>query len=237
MRLKIVFKKENCCLPLNYQSSIQGLIYDSLSKEKEGKFYHEVGYGENKLKLFVFSSLIGKKIIDFKNRKIYFEDEFVLYISSEDERFLQILFNYFNVNKKVVLANQVIDIARVDILSLRSFKGIKEVEIYTLSPIVTYTTENNFVTYFAPSDDDFEELVKNNLEKKFDSIGIKKDVNFKITKVISEKSHVVKFKNTTYKGYTANMIVEVDSPTLSLLYNTGMSSKGSAGFGMIEVKK
>ena len=51
------------------------------------------------------------------------------------------------------------------------------------------------------------------------------------------KKRLVKFKNTFYVGYLSEMIVKTNFETLSLLYDTGISAKGPAGFGMIEVKE
>lgn len=41
-------------------------------------------------------------------------------------------------------------------------------------------------------------------------------------------------KNTFYIGYNAKMVVHTNYETLNLIYNSGLSAKGSAGFGMIE---
>ena len=75
----------------------------------------------------------------------------------------------------------------------------------------------------------------NNLLDKCHALDIKQDaISFNAEKVMYEKKRLVKFKNTFYVGY---LIVKTNFETLSLLYDTGISAKGPAGFGMIEVKK
>ena len=141
-------------------------------------------------------------------------------------------------NEKVILNNQCIQLVSIKFMNLEYFAGEKQIVIHTLSPIVTYTTTDRYVDYFKPSDAEFNTLCMNNLLDKCHALDIKQDdISFNVEKVLYEKKRLVKFKNTFYVGYLSEMIVKTNFETLSLLYDTGISAKGPAGFGMIEVKK
>ena len=58
---------------------------------------------------------------------------------------------------------------------------------------------------------------------------------FECKEVLNEKRRLVKFKNTFYVSYITTLKLKVNYETLRLLYDTGISSKGPAGFGMIEL--
>ena len=236
MRLKISLHKKNCILPLNYQHLLQGLIYQSLPKNDEGTFYHDEGYqsGNKKYKMFVFSNLIGRNHVDINKRTITFEEDFHFFFASEDEELVQRIYRFMQNNKKIILGNEMIDIVSTDILTNPDFRGNKQYVIRTISPLVAYRTVDKRVEYYKPSSEEFEVLVRENLGHKLDSLGVKETIVFKIIEVISEKKRKVHYKNTFYEAYNAVLKIEVNSSTLSLLLNTGISAKGSAGFGMIE---
>ena len=91
------------------------------------------------------------------------------------------------------------------------------------------------MTYFKPSDDEFEQLCLNNLLEKNNALENPiKDLDFSIKEIKNEKRRFLKYKNTFYIGYNAKMVVHTNYETLNLIYNSGLSAKGSAGFGMIE---
>lgn len=237
MRLKISLHKKNCRFPLNYQYLIQGMIYDSLPKEPEGSFYHDVGYstGEKKYKMFVFSNLIGKNHIDITNRTITFNEDFLLFFASEDEGLVRSVYRFFQNNQKICIGKEIVDVIQTDLIDNPYFKGKKTVTVRTLSPLVAYRTDNNYVTYYRPSSHEFEELVLSNLKNKMAALHLDDNPDLKIDEVISEKKRMIHYKNTFYESYFAVIQISTDCRTLSLLLNTGISAKGSAGFGMLEV--
>lgn len=186
--------------------------------------------------MFVFSNLFGKYKIN--DRFMVFEDSITFYVSSYSEEFLKEIYDFYMGNEKVILNNQFIQLVSIKFMNLEYFTGEKQIVIHTLSPIVTYTTTDRYVDYFKPSDAEFNVLCMNNLLDKYRALDIKQDaISFNVEKVMYEKKRLVKFKNTFYVGYLSEMIVKTNFETLSLLYDTGISAKGPAGFGMIEVKK
>lgn len=236
MRLKVEFECDELRIPINYQHLLQGVIYNIFDRDKYGQFLHDVGYRGDKrmFKLFTFSNLYGKYTIE--QNMIVFNGKTYFYIGSQSEDFMRIVYDFFCMNKLINIYNKIVKVTKLEFSNLDYFNGIREIKIKTLSPVVAYRTENNYFTYFKPSQSEFEEICLQNINEK--NISLDKmisDIQFKINNVNSEKKRLVKFKNTFYVSYLAEISINVNYDTLLLIYNTGLSSKGPSGFGMIEV--
>lgn len=234
--MELTFNCDHLKVPLNYQHMIQGLIYSAFDQKNMGEFLHDEGYRFEKkvFKLFVFSNLFGKYKIEAHS--IIFENEITFYVSSYSEEFMKTIYAFFNQNGKAILNHQIISLKSMKFIKTEYFKE-KDVVLHTLSPVVNYRTENNFVTYFKPSDPEFESLCINNLKDKCKVLELNEDdVIFECLNVSYEKKRLVKFKNTFYVAYMTELTVKTNYETLSLIMDTGLSAKGPAGFGMIEVK-
>ena len=237
MRLKLEFACNKLKLPISYQSLLQGLIYSIFDKEEYGYFLHDEGYKLNHkvFKMFNFSNLFGKYNIEDKN--VIFDNEVRLYIASQSEEFIQIVYQFFIKNERVVLNHQFLNIKNIELIDTPYFKGEKDIVIKTLSPIVAYKTIDKYVNFYKPSDEQFFSLCLSNLNEKCKALDEPiRQLVFNINSVNFEKKRIVQFKNTFYIAYLAELNVHINYETLDLLYNTGLSAKGSAGFGMIEAK-
>mgnify|MGYP000329194939 FL=1 len=105
----------------------------------------------------------------------------------------------------------------------------------TLSPISVYSKQDDFTTYYSPYDDKFSELIQQNLINKIEAYGlIINDPTFEILEVKDVKERMVKYKDCYYKSFNLKMKVNVSQDIFNLIYNSGLSSKGSCGFGMME---
>ena len=65
---------------------------------------------------------------------------------------------------------------------------------------------------------------------------IVKELVFLINEVKKQRKRLVHFKNTFYLAYDVELSIHTNYETLSFLLDTGLSSKGSAGFGMVVVQ-
>ena len=238
LRIKIILRRKDFCIPISYGAQLQGLIYGMFPKDDLGDFYHNGGYTlDNKtFKLFVFSNLFGQYSI--KNKMMYFTDVFYFYISAQDERFLQTVYNFLMKNNYVFLHNQKVRVENIEINDLSAFAGIKPVRIKTISPITVYKKEKDFTTYYKPSDKQFLSIVYQNLKEKIEAYHYPVELyRFEIVEIHRSKERMVKFKNSYYLAFDIEMSVLVSFELLLFIYNTGISAKGSCGFGMIDVIK
>ena len=236
LRIKIILEKENLVLPLAYQSILQGVIYSMIQSTKLGDYYHDVGYQFDKkvFKCFVFSNIFGKYTVE--NNHLIIQDEFYFYLSSQDEKFIKVIYQYLTTHQYLMIQGEKVKIKLINTFEPKYFSDIKLITIKTLSPMLIYSTKNDFSIYYTPSDDKANQYILNNLIDKSRAYGYPMEqVNFQIKKVDFEKRRMVKYKHCVYPAYLTQMQVEVDYNTLSFIYNCGLSSKNSAGFGMIEI--
>lgn len=237
MRLKIKMKADKLVLPLAYKSIIQGVIYNMMDKQGEGSFYHDHGYRnrEKTYKMFVFSDLYGKYNVE--DKQITFFDDIKLYISVLDKKLFKIVYNFLLNNEYLFFNNQKVRLVGIDIMDLSHFSGDQIVTIKTLSPIVTYTSKDKYFKYYSPEDKKYEELLKDNIIHKMIAYNYTvKSCIFEINKINYQKKKLVHFKNTFYEAYQCELVITTNYDTLKIIYDTGLSAKGSCGFGMIECK-
>lgn len=236
MRLKITLSKENFSLPIAYHTVIQGVIYSLLQKSGSSNFYHDEGfrYKQKVFKCFTFSRLFGKYKVE--NGYLVFEKDFYFYLSAQDTMFLQDVYDTLSKQDYLKINHDNVYIKKIDIIELKPFSKTKEITIQTLSPMLIYTTSDNYSNYYKPSQKESTKYIIQNIIDKSNAYGYPiNNVVFKIKKVIYEKKCMVKYKDCIYRAYLAKMVIETNYDTLLFIYNTGLSSKGSCGFGMIEV--
>ncbi len=237
MRLKFTFSCSQLRLPRSYQSILQGFIYHIFKQEDYGFFIHDEGYrlNEKTFKMFTFSNLIGP--YQLEDKTIIYDKNVSFYIASQSMEFMQYVYQYLETKKEMVLHHQVLTLKNIELDDPPYIEGIQELYLKTLSPVVAYKTKDQYVHYFKPSDKEFEDLCLCNLEEK--NLAIQEpiqDIVFSIHKINYEKKRIVRFKNTFYVAYLTEMYVSTNYETLNLIYNTGLSAKGSAGFGMVKAK-
>lgn len=236
MRLIVRFKKGNILLPVNYHYQVQGWIYSLLPDDGFSRQLHETGYEteKRKYKLFVFSDLLGEYQIIGKS--IHFTKEITLQIGSQSEEFIQYLYEALLLNPKALIASQILEVESLQIEDLPYFSGEKEFIIRTISPVTAYTTIENYVEYFEPGTREFNNACLNNLASKALAYSLPFVPDLKIEEVIWKKKRLIRFKRTFYVAYNGSFRIRADYPTLQLLWNTGLSAKSSAGFGMISIQ-
>ncbi len=248
MRVKYIFNSNRpVVIPIHYNHLVQAMIYTNLS-EDFAEFLHEHGYkyGKRKFKLFTFSRLEGR--FKIKGNNIAFFPPLHLIVASPINRFVQELTSGFIKNDYIHLSNQPLTLENVSVYTPIEAPDFKEeTKIQMLSPMVAYRSyidkENKQKTvYFSPEDDDFVELLKRNLWRKYILLNGKElnDVYFDIEPVypINEKNfNVLKYKNTIIKGYTGVYKITGDPSLKKIAYETGLGSKNSQGFGCFRVLK
>lgn len=238
MQLDIVFKKEQIALPIATSATVQGLIYNALRQDgRYSEQLHENGevFDNRKYKLFTFSTLRGNYVIEDKN--IIFLSEAKLSVRSADAYCIQLLFSYFNNNKTVTLAGQEVQVCDVKITDKRIYDN--EIVVKTLSPITVYITDKDGHTqYFSPQEDAFYKSIVRNAHRKWTSF-YGDDDKFRLEILphpnAKFKKCATRFKETFITAWGGMFILKAPPQVLDFLYQTGLGSKNSQGFGMFEL--
>jgi CRISPR-associated endoribonuclease Cas6 len=231
MRYEIKFKLDKTRIVLDYRRKIMSYIksiLETYDKDVKDKFYNS-----NKTKEFTFSVYLpiesfSKEEIQLKN------DQMKVYLSihgMEDSlHFTNAIL--FSTNKKYPLGN-------LNKMQMMSVRPIREKEIRkneaifkTMAPIAIREHEKQ---WFHDFDEKGIEILKKNtianLENKF-PVKYLEELKFVPYEI---RRTVVKNYGIQFPVSTGVFKVEGRREILDYLYKTGVGSKSSAGFGMVEV--
>lgn len=242
MRIRVTLEKEGVedfSLPLHYNHLVQGWIYKSISK-KLSQFLHDSGFiiGKRKFKLFVFSRLLGRfKIL---NDLICFNGPVWLYISSPLDRFMKDFANGLFRSGTVQLGAELLRIKEIAILDEPVFD--KENYVRMLSPVTTYSTlltpdGKRKTYYYSPMEKEFRDLLNRNALKKYQLLYGRALKGLLQVEPIRVKESIVLYKDTVVRGWTGNFKLGGPKTLIKTVYDAGLGSKNSEGFGMFEVIK
>jgi CRISPR-associated endoribonuclease Cas6 len=232
-------KQKPIILPINYNHLLQAAIYNNISQELS-VFLHEKGflYGKRTFKLFTFSRIFGN--YEIKQDKIYFNNGINIYISSPIERFIKELANTFLKKGFLFLGKNKLKIINLSFPQEPEISS--KIKIKMFSPVTVYSTlispnGNKKTYYYSPYEVEFSKLIDENAKKKVYILQkriIKSAMNIRPIKV---KEVIVKYKDTIVKGWIGSFMVNGPKILLKMVYETGLGSKNSQGFGMFEVIK
>lgn len=230
---------DDIVLPLHYNHIVQGFIYNMIDREL-AEFLHGTGYGsQRKFKMFCFSNIIGKPVIDKDNDNIIFKPPVKLEVSSPDERFCESFANTI-LKKEAKLGKNVLEIESIEI-NRQDILDNKAV-FRTLSPITAYSTllrpdQRKYTCFFQPGEDDFNRIAEENLRKKYNAFtGLKPPDGKMVFKPLSQpRLHIINYKGFIIKGYTCKLSVEGPRELLQMAVDAGLGSKNSQGFGCVRL--
>ena len=238
MEITVTFRKDRINLPIATFSVVQGLLYRAMEEDPQYSLQvHENGrtVQGRKYKLFNFSELKGTYRIE--GYTICFLSEATLTVRAMDPRLIHLLFSYFNSHRRVTLGAQEVEVGKVILDDLRIFAP--SITVRTLSPITVYRTEENgHTTYFSPEDPEFYKGIQINAHRKWCSYyGSAEGFSLEIRPLAGMRSRkcATRFKDTFITAWHGSFVLTAPPGVLDFLYQTGLGSKNSQGFGMIRL--
>ncbi|ACN98535.1 crispr-associated protein Cas6 [Sulfurihydrogenibium azorense Az-Fu1] len=244
IKIKLTTDKDYVILPIHHNHIIQSMLYNSLPKEV-AKFLHDVGffYHKRQFKLFTFSKIQSQHYNIAKEKSqtkhIEYKIPISLYISSAIGDFTKSWGETFLKNEEVILGKNTLYLESIEVLPNPDLK--EEFKIKTLSPITVYKTFENgkkYYRYYSPSEQEFKQLLKENLRKKYQLITNKEinDFPFDIEPITTKKV-LIKYKNFPIEAYEGVFKIKTNPELFKVVFDAGLGAKNSQGFGMIEVLK
>ncbi len=242
MRIKIRFTcNGSLIVPYSYNEIIQGWIYRHL-QETLAVFIHDEGfkYENRRFKLFTFSRLLGKTVS--RDGSFIITPPVELVVSSPYHRLLQSLAENILLTPEIELNRKKLLIESISVGYLTEIN--EEVEIKMLSPVTVYSTfktpdGRKKTYYYNPKEEEFAELLKQNILKKFTAFyGHKPESEaFNITplRVSKRDEKIVTYKGFVIKGWMGRYRLSGSPELLRLAYDAGLGPKNSQGFGCFEV--
>lgn len=241
MQLSISHKlDQHLVLPLNYQYIIQSIIYRSIGdKPTYSEFVHNQGYSymDRSYRLFVFDFLQGKYEIDNGNSKIQFRDRVSFSVRSPEVSFIRILKESLEKNGINYLGQHY---HNLELTLTDDTITTGAVMIKTRSPISVYSTnlETRKSYFYSPEESGFYELVNDNFIRKYlayTGIIPSSQIVLLPNKISAKDKFVTKYKGQYVSGWNGTYELRGEPKYLDFLYQAGLGSKNSQGFGMFDV--
>lgn len=226
-------------LPINYQHILQSIIFRHLQQVPEySAFLHNNGFGadKRKFKLFTFGPICGGYRIN--GRYITFFDTVRWEVRSAEPYFLKLLQVSIQENGIIYGSQEYPDVETV--LEDKEVEK-EEVRIRMLSPICVYATdrESGRTEYFSPDSEEFAIRVNENFCRKYRAYtGMEpdSDIELQVLRVEPRDKCVTKYKGFYITAWKGRYVLRGERKYLDFLYQTGLGSKNSQGFGMFELE-
>ena len=214
-------------LPIANQHALQSMIYNAIRTcPSYSRFLHDSGMsdGEDSLfKLFTFGKLRGTYTV--VRKYIIYEGPVWFEIRCTDPFMCQLLLESFKYGSELQILRN-----KVKVLSCRLENRVvfeDRIKVNMLSPVTQKTkTPDRKTVYFAPDEDIFYEKIIDNARRKWIS---------KFGDDCEYRKLITTFKETYINAWFGQFILSGNPKTLDFLYNTGIGSKNSQGFGMFEI--
>lgn len=236
MRLKLTFHLENELFPIQYRKNIMSFIKLSLNEYNE-KYYRRL-YNErdNIIKPYTFAVFL--KGAKFKEDEILVENKRVeLNMAIADREIAVILYNSFNhqKHKKFPINKNSMTLENITMLLEKEIKE-NEMTIKFMSPLIVRDRENQKDFYYSFEHKEFLETLKINIKEqlKITNLPIQYVDDFKI-ETIEGKKVITKFYEKKIEGTLGIFKLSGNKELLKYLYQAGIGSKRSSGFGMFQV--
>lgn len=225
-------------LPLNYQHIIQSIIYRSLGElPSYSAFLHDQGYSfmDRHYRMFVFGLLEGK--YEIHNGKIIFRDRVSFRVRSPEVSMIRLLkasiekngISYYDQhydNVCLTLGDETI-----------ATEGLR---IKMQSPICVYSTDMDTKRsyFYTPEEPEFYQLVNENFMRKYlayTGILPEDGIVLNPVEITTKDKFVTKYKGYYTSGWKGIYELYGEPKYLDFLYQTGLGSKNSQGFGLFDI--
>jgi CRISPR-associated endoribonuclease Cas6 len=260
MRIKLTLEAthaQTLALPRQYNELIQGFLYRHLDRWLAEALHNEglpdPQSTKRRLRMFTFSRLQGRFSLEKDSTTIIFRGPVRLVVASPLEPFLNSLLEHLLKERRLRLGGQEVRLLDAAIESPPLYESPVRVE--TLSPITVYrtlyTAEGKRKTYYySPFEDEFEELLLENLQRKLRTWrawralitpngkpesegGEARATRIRPRKVSPRDEHVLTYKGTVIKAWTGVYELDLPPALCEMAFDAGLGAKNSQGFGCI----
>ncbi len=239
MQLFLTLRGDNADLPINYRPLIHGAIYRALSADPKasGELHDRPNLAlRPAFKGFTFSPLQGAYRV--AEQRIGFSGPVALEIRSISPGQIALLYHSFMTGRRLQLGGCAMEIEDCRMEEKRI--ETTEIRARTLSPAVNYVTgEDGFATYFSPDQEEFFTALVRNAQRKAAFFHVPEDpeLRFSLIPGTTPRRQFSSFKKTPIVAWFCEMRITGAPGMLDLLYQTGIGSKNSAGYGMLALKE
>jgi CRISPR-associated endoribonuclease Cas6 len=146
--------------------------------------------------------------------------------------------------KVVWLGKERCELLRVEVEKMPKIR--RPARVRALSPITTYSTltasdGRKKTYYYSPQESDWEKQLLANLQRKAQALGWSGNqlasldgAHIRPLRVGKQDLRILKYRETVIKAWTGIYELDLPEPFFLLAYESGLGSKNSQGFGMVE---
>ncbi len=241
MKYCLIFNcDESISLPEQHNHILQAAILDWLQDRGYTDFLHNEGYVREKrtFKLFTFSNIMGESHYDKKTKKIIFEGEIAVFLSSYMDEMEEFVLKSIEEGRGLRFGGKV---ARF-VNAYQANEKYEACVVETVSPITIHSTfelpsGKKKTYYYEPYEEDFSTMLKANLVRKFEAVhGYKpKDDSFSIVPKRGAKCKkcVMRYRDTIIIGWKGLFIINGSEEMLKLAMTAGVGARNSIGMGCV----
>lgn len=225
-------------LPLNYNHILQSIIYRAIGNMPDyANFLHNEGYTRDKrqYRMFQFSQLSGEYTI--QDRKIIFRSYVSFEIRTPEPLLIRLLGEYFW-NHGIRFGETVYRDIQMELYDYTVEE--ENITIRMKSPVTVYSTdsEEGRIYYYNPEEEEFYQRLKENFFRKYQAYyGVEPVEMPEIKKERDKmpKKFVTKYQGRYITAWYGTYELSGKRKYLDFLYQVGLGSKNSQGFGMFEI--
>lgn len=236
MQMTIHFNADRLVLPLACQQQIHGMIYRLLSAHPVfSEALHNAPETARAFKGFTFSKLNG--VYQIKGKWFEFNGPVSLEIRSCQEAVIRILQESLQKGEPPRLGSNILQLTDVEVTDRHIADSLIRVRMNT--PIAVYRTdEDRHTVFYSPADEAFCPAVVRNAERKYTYLtGHTPAQPLTVQPLFTDlpKKLCTVFKGTYITGWFGDYLLSSTPDMLDFLYQTGLGSKNSEGFGLFNL--
>ncbi len=236
MRFKLYFTLENLQIPIQYRKSIISFFKHCLISYNETYYKKYYNQKDTNIKNYAFSVYYKQSQIQ-KENIILKDNKMELNVTTSDYETGIILYNAFNKqkNKKYPLQDNIMVLQNIVMIQEKQITNPK-ITIKFQAPLCVRHRIDNKDYYHSYQSKQFQDIIKINIKEQIKITDIPEDIvdTFEI-KPINPKKVIIKFYEKCLECSTGVFEISGKKELLTYLYQSGMGSKHSAGFGMFQI--
>lgn len=236
--IEIYLKNEEITLPVNYNSMLQGVIYNLLSYNEElSSSIHDDGeeYDNKKYKLFTFSRINGKAY--YEDKKLTYKGNISFEIRSAYDEMIDEIEKSINNSPFVLFNKKILKVINIKVSNHKIYEN--SIDIKMITPLSIHKTdENDNTVYLRYDDEEFSKRVLENSLRKYASYTSENNdvyLSIKPIEVENKDKTVTTFKGTYVTAYSGIYHLEGSIDLINFLYYVGIGDRNSQGFGMFKL--
>ncbi len=221
-------------IPLDYRKGFMSLIKESL-KDSSSEEFKRV-YGKRAGRNIVFNCCFGKDMrIDKKRENIVLNSPtFLFELSSPDTKLIAMIYNGLRKNREYAIFDSKIklkDITPVNTL-IRSKDRIR---VRSVCPILVKSSPDSGSRYLLPGEESFYGCLNHFCKVRYEEFFSEEFKGSVELLPLELKRVVVKHMGTYHTGFKGIFELSSSSKMLQFLYDAGIGTRTSQGFGMLEL--